>query len=125
MPSFKPHIYGKIGLAGIGWVAELESFDVSLDGTPTPLRALEGTVGFIFPVGKEATITGVVFNPTVKHAYSTMMKYWYEDTIVEMFAEVGTKFIAVKGCFDGPKTSDNGSKTSFSFMGVITSMRDL
>lgn len=120
-----PHIRGKIGLAGVGWLAELESFDVSFEGDPIDLEAIEGTVGQLEPKGKRIEISGVLFVPTTSHAQSKITTYWNSFTRVEMVAEWGNMFVSAKGRFNAPKVSDDGTKLSFTFRGASPKIRAL
>ncbi len=120
-----PHNRGRIGLSGVGWIAELESFTVTPQGDPEDLEAIEGTVGQLEPKGKRLEISGTVFIPTVRHAYNAIVEYWDGFTRVEMVAEFGNKFVSAKGRFNAPEVTDDGTRMNFTFRGSNPVFREL
>jgi hypothetical protein len=100
MASQLAHVRGAIGLAGVGWVAEVETFTITPVGDPEDLEALEGTVGQLEPKGKRLEITGTVFIPSDRAAYDKILEYWNGFTRVEMYAVFGIQFISAYGRFN-------------------------
>jgi hypothetical protein len=119
------HNRGAIGIAGIGWVSEVESFTVTPVGDPEDLEALEGTVGQLEPKGKRLEIGGTIFIPAARHAYTIIYDYWKNFTRLECYAVVGTKFISAVGRFNAPEFTDDGTRFTFVFRGVAPKDRDI
>lgn len=125
MASQLAHRRGKIGIAGVGWVAEVENFTVTPMGDPEDLEAIEGTVGQLEPKGKRVEIAGTVFIPQARHAYSVIYDYWKNFTRVECWAVVGTKFISAFGRFNAPIFNEDGTRMDFTFRGENPKDRNL
>lgn len=119
------HKRGMIGLAGIGWLAELETFSVTMMGDPEDLEALEGTVGQLEPKGKRVEISGTVFIPESSAAYAKIVQYWDGFTRVECWAVFGKKFVAAYGRFNAPTITEDGTRLDFTFKGENPKIRNL
>ena len=120
-----PHNRGRLAIQGVGWLGELESFEVNFQGDPEDLEAIEGTVGQLPPKGKRVEITGVLFVPDVEHVGSKILEYWDGFTRVGMIAEYGNKHIACKGRFNAPQIGDDGTRFNFTFKGANPKIRSL
>jgi len=117
MPGELPHNRGLLSIEGIGYVAELKTFDPQFTGDPTAQIALEGTVGSLPPLGKGMNVTGTVFMPAVKAAYSVIMDHWFRDRLFTATVEFGNARWQAEGRLNAPSGGESASELSFEFIG--------
>jgi hypothetical protein len=126
MPEVLAHGRGRLGIAGIGWVAEVENFTVTATGDPEQLAAIEGTVGYLDPMAPGCEIAGTVFIPKQTNAaYNKIYDSWAANTRLEAWAHIGNILIASFGKFNAPVFTENGTRLDFTLQGEKPRKRNL